>query len=104
MTLITQLVLTQLAVQVIYPLMRHEAAALQGKDSLKANFEALEVKLDALMKTVRLSYLTQREGGWDAVASWGDTLSLGEQQRIGLVSYNLLAVQCMCTQRCGYPT
>ena len=65
--------------------MRHEAAAAQGKGSQKANFEALEARLDALMKTVRLSYLIQREGGWDAVASWGDTLSLGEQQRMGLV-------------------
>ena len=35
--------------QVIYPLVRHKAAALQ------ANFKALEVKLDALMRTISVS-------------------------------------------------
>jgi len=36
-----------------------------------------------LMNLVRVPYLVEREGGWDAKAKWEDTLSLGEQQRIG---------------------
>ena len=37
----------------------------------------LDARLDALMGVVKLSGLIQREGGWGAVASWGDTMSLG---------------------------
>ena len=35
---------------------------------------------------MRLSYLVEREGGWgcSAVAEWGEVLSLGEQQRLGM--------------------
>lgn len=36
-----------------------------------------------LLKLVKVEYLVDREGGWHAVAKWEDTLSLGEQQRIG---------------------
>jgi len=43
-----------------------------------------EAKLMALLELVRVPYLVEREGGWDAVAKWEDTLSLGEQQRIGM--------------------
>ncbi len=42
-----------------------------------------EEKFMDLMKLVRVPYLVEREGGWDAKAKWEDTLSLGEQQRIG---------------------
>lgn len=38
---------------------------------------ALDARLDGLMRVVKLSGLIQREGGWGATASWGDTLSLG---------------------------
>lgn len=31
-----------------------------------------------LMGVVRLGYLVEREGGWDAVQEWGEVLSLGE--------------------------
>lgn len=37
----------------------------------------LDAKLDELMQVVKLSGLIEREGGWGAVASWGDTMSLG---------------------------
>jgi ABC-type uncharacterized transport system fused permease/ATPase subunit len=37
-----------------------------------------------LLELVRVPYLVEREGGWDAKAKWEDTLSLGEQQRIGM--------------------
>ena len=29
-------------------------------------------------------YLVEREGGWDARKEWGEVLSLGEQQRLGM--------------------
>ena len=31
-----------------------------------------------------MSYLVDREGGWNARANWADVLSLGEQQRLGM--------------------
>ncbi|GBG25510.1 ABC transporter ATP-binding protein [Hondaea fermentalgiana] len=37
-----------------------------------------------LLSLVGVEYLVDREGGWFAVAKWEDTLSLGEQQRIGM--------------------
>lgn len=44
----------------------------------------LDTQLDGLAAAVKLSYLVQREGGWDATTSWGDVLSLGEQQRLSM--------------------
>ena len=38
----------------------------------------------AALQHVGVAYLVEREGGWDAIKRWEDTLSLGEQQRIGL--------------------
>ena len=38
---------------------------------------ALDARLDALAAVVRLGYLIAREGGWGAVAEWGESLSLG---------------------------
>jgi ABC-type uncharacterized transport system fused permease/ATPase subunit len=29
-------------------------------------------------------YLIEREGGWDTRKEWGEVLSLGEQQRLGM--------------------
>lgn len=45
----------------------------------------LDVKLRSILEDVRLVYLLDREGGWDTTASWEDMLSLGEQQRLGMV-------------------
>ena len=37
-----------------------------------------------LLRVVGIDYLVDREGGWDTVRSWADTLSLGEQQRLAM--------------------
>ena len=49
----------------------------QSGDSEAAK-QALEQRLDGLMEAVRLSYLVKREGGWDSITEWGETLSLGQ--------------------------
>jgi ABC-type uncharacterized transport system fused permease/ATPase subunit len=47
----------------------------------------LDSRLKTILENVRLNYLLEREdGGWDADLKWEDTLSLGEQQRLGMVS------------------
>ncbi|DBA67674.1 TPA: hypothetical protein ACH3X2_001266 [Trebouxia sp. C0005] len=72
--------------QVIYPLSTADAVAKEGlgEELTESSRKALETRLDELMESVRLSYLVTREGGWDANTEWGETLSLGEQQRIGM--------------------
>jgi ABC-type uncharacterized transport system fused permease/ATPase subunit len=45
----------------------------------------LDTRLKNILENVRLNYLLEREGGWDANMNWEDTLSLGEQQRLGMV-------------------
>ena len=42
--------------------------------------------LKRILENVRLNYLLEREeSGWDAILNWEDILSLGEQQRLGMV-------------------
>ena len=38
----------------------------------------------SVLESVRLGYLLDREGGWDAVRDWSDVLSGGEKQRLAL--------------------
>lgn len=68
--------------QVIYPLTVAHAKQLFGEESDPGG--ALDRALDELMAVVRLQYLVKREGGWDAMGEWGEMLSLGEQQRLGM--------------------
>ena len=68
--------------QLIYPLTT--AHARQRFGDAPNPPAALDAALDNLMEIVRLQYLVEREGGWDSVQEWGETLSLGEQQRIGM--------------------
>ena len=59
-----------------------------GKISGKLSTEItnmLDSCLKNILENVRLNYLLEREGGWDANMNWEDTLSLGEQQRLGMV-------------------
>jgi len=65
-------VLGSLADQITYPI------------KLKQRTKEDEDKLLKLLELVRVAYLVEREKGWDAKAKWEDTLSLGEQQRIGM--------------------
>lgn len=47
----------------------------------------LDSHLRTILENVKLVYLLQREeSGWDAVVNWEDILSLGEQQRLGMVN------------------
>ena len=39
--------------------------------------------MQVLLSDVGLGYLLKREGGLNAVEEWADSLSLGEQQRLG---------------------
>ena len=61
----------------IYPLTVEAAAARESPADSAARLQALDSRLDGLMAVVRLQYLVSREGGWDAQAEWGETLSLG---------------------------
>lgn len=45
----------------------------------------LDEHLRSILENVKLIYLLEREGGWDANQNWEDILSLGEQQRLGMV-------------------
>ncbi|KAK5785325.1 hypothetical protein PVK06_039897 [Gossypium arboreum] len=76
--------------QIIYPLSREEAEMRElkfygkGKKSADA-INILDARLKTILENVRLNYLLQREdGGWDSNLNWEDTLSLGEQQRLGM--------------------
>eukprot|EP01052_Picozoa_sp_SAG31_P048561 SAG31_NODE_10215_length_1169_cov_1.772897_2_plen_111_part_00 len=49
----------------------------------------METEMRRLLKLVGIEFLVGREGtentsGWDAERVWEDTLSLGEQQRLGM--------------------
>ncbi|KAF3657927.1 ABC transporter D family member 1 [Capsicum annuum] len=44
----------------------------------------LDSHLQSILENVKLVYLLEREGGWDANQNWEDILSLGEQQRLGM--------------------
>lgn len=75
--------------QIIYPLSCKEAEkrALQsikeGQESINPE-DLLDAQLETILGNVKLLYLLEREGGWDASQNWEDILSLGEQQRLGM--------------------
>ena len=60
-----------------------------------AELAAVDAKLDALMESVGLGSLVEREGGWDAGSlgdkDWGEILSGGERQRVAVARLLLAA-------------
>jgi ABC-type uncharacterized transport system fused permease/ATPase subunit len=57
--------------------------------------ELLDDHLKTVLVNVRLVYLLEREG-WDSTPNWEDVLSLGEQQRLGMVSVNFTSSCANC--------
>ncbi|KAM7517453.1 hypothetical protein LguiB_016415 [Lonicera macranthoides] len=75
--------------QIIYPLSHEEAekraASLYGKGQINVGeTNILDAHLKTILENVKLLYLLEREGSWDANQNWEDILSLGEQQRLGM--------------------
>ncbi|PWA99062.1 peroxisomal ABC transporter 1 [Artemisia annua] len=73
--------------QIIYPLSHDQAekrALTLNKGQLEGDSKILDAHLKQILENVKLSYLYDREGSWDASKNWEDTLSLGEQQRLGM--------------------
>ena len=68
------MVLGSLGDQVTYPVVL---------DS-KARSDDDEARMLSCLDMVGISYLVEREGGWDTKKKWEDILSLGEQQRMGM--------------------
>jgi ABC-type uncharacterized transport system fused permease/ATPase subunit len=66
-----------------YPMVS-TADSLIPMNSSVSPLEMLDRRLLTILDDVRLTYLLDREGGWDASANWEDMLSLGEQQRLGM--------------------
>ena len=56
-----------------------------GQSPVRAK-NILDVHLKTILENVKLLYLLEREGDWDTNQNWEDILSLGEQQRLGMVS------------------
>ncbi|KAL6972862.1 ATP-binding cassette sub- D member 1 [Sarracenia purpurea var. burkii] len=75
--------------QIIYPLSLKEAEertlALYGKGQTSGHAtNILDAHLKTILENVKLLYLLEREGSWNTSQNWEDTLSLGEQQRLGM--------------------
>ncbi|CAG9462286.1 unnamed protein product [Pedinophyceae sp. YPF-701] len=68
--------------QLVYPLSVAEALKLESEDC-PDKLAALDEKLRELMRDVRLAYLLDRYS-WTHEQEWSETLSLGEQQRMGM--------------------
>ncbi|PKA66791.1 ABC transporter D family member 1 [Apostasia shenzhenica] len=72
--------------QIIYPLSREEVEQRIHETGDKSSAShLLDARLKLILENVRLVYLLEREG-WDSTPNWEDVLSLGEQQRLGMVS------------------
>lgn len=68
-----------LADMITYPLVVQPPAV-----SSKTSEDAVSEELRSLLELVGLKYLSDREGLWGTAKPWGDLLSLGEQQALGI--------------------
>lgn len=59
----------------------HPRGKLSGKADVLKQLHELCMNI---MHQVKLGYLIEREGGWGTAKHWSTTLSLGEQQRMGM--------------------
>lgn len=60
-------------------------------DSKSDAARLLDANLKSILEKVRLIYLMERDDqGIDATLNWEDILSLGEQQRLGMVNKQFL--------------
>ena len=61
----------------------------------------LRSHLAELLEMVNLSYLVEREGGWDTVREWKDVLSGGEKQRVAMARlfYHKVCPPCSLRER-----
>lgn len=46
-----------------------------------------KIWFEFLLPKVQLSYILEREGGWDVVQDWMDVLSGGEKQRVAVSGF-----------------
>ncbi|CAI9758234.1 unnamed protein product [Fraxinus pennsylvanica] len=70
--------------QIIYPLSLDEAEKRALGHKSVGVTDSLDAHLKTILENVKLLYLLEREGGWDANQNWEDILSLGEKQRLGM--------------------
>jgi ABC-type uncharacterized transport system fused permease/ATPase subunit len=68
-----------LADMITYPLVVQPPAV-----SSETSEDAVSEELRSLLELVGLKYLSDREGLWGTAKPWGDLLSLGEQQALGI--------------------
>jgi ATP-binding cassette subfamily D (ALD) protein 3 len=59
-----------------------------------------DADLDFYLELVKLSYLSEREGGWDAIYDWSDVLSGGEKQRVAMARLFYHAPQFAILDEC----
>jgi ABC-type uncharacterized transport system fused permease/ATPase subunit len=70
--------------QLVYPLTVEEAAAREEGATEAERKAALDRRLSGILDAVRLSYLLAERYQWTSEIEWSETLSLGEQQRLGM--------------------
>lgn len=56
-------------------------------------------QLNTFLEIVQLSYLTTRDGGWDAVEDWMDVLSGGEKQRIAVCTVGKMGTDSLLKKK-----
>ena len=74
--------------QIIYPDTKDDMRRKRISDS----------HLVTYLEKVQLSYILEREGGWESVQDWMDVLSGGEKQRIAVSNFKSSSILFFLTQ------